>query len=76
MAELLFDINTLPENIRNELNQLELELNEGDITQKGFEKKKAKLLEPFLNAPKLQLCLSILIKCMVNFCLSKLFHFI
>ena len=28
--------------------ELDLELSEGDITQKGYEKKKAKLLAPFL----------------------------
>ena len=46
------DVNKLPENIRNELNQLELELSEGDITVKGFDKKKTKLLTPFFNSPQ------------------------
>jgi hypothetical protein len=49
------DINKLPENIRNELNQLELELTEGDITVKGFDKKKSKLLTPFINLPQYRL---------------------
>ncbi len=38
----------LSTNVRTELDQLELELLEGDITQKGYEKKKAKLLAPFM----------------------------
>jgi hypothetical protein len=29
MAEYLIDVNKLPENVRDELNQLELELSEG-----------------------------------------------
>jgi hypothetical protein len=49
------DINKLPENIRNELNQLELELTEGDITVKGFDKKKSKLLTPFINLSQYRL---------------------
>ena len=42
-------LDKLPTNVRFELDQLELELLEGDITQKGYEKKKAKLLAPYLN---------------------------
>jgi hypothetical protein len=37
----------LPPNIQFDLDQLEIELNEGDITQKGFDKKRNKLLAPF-----------------------------
>jgi len=42
-------IDKLPSNVKFELDQLELELIEGDITQKGYDKKRAKLLAPFLN---------------------------
>ena len=38
----------LPPSIRFEMDQLELELLEGDITQKGYDKKKAKLLASYL----------------------------
>ncbi|XP_041928744.1 disco-interacting protein 2 homolog C-like isoform X2 [Alosa sapidissima] len=38
----------LPLEVRARLAELELELSEGDITQKGYEKKRAKLLRPFL----------------------------
>lgn len=38
----------LPTNVRFELDQLELELLEGDLTQKGYDKKKARLLAPYL----------------------------
>jgi hypothetical protein len=41
-------LDQLPTNVRFELDQLELELLEGDLTQKGYEKKKSKLLEPYL----------------------------
>jgi hypothetical protein len=44
-----FNLDNLPSNIKFELDQLELELLEGDITQKGYDKKKAKLLAPYLN---------------------------
>lgn len=43
------DLDKLPSNVKFELDQLELELLEGDITQKGYDKKKAKLLAPYLN---------------------------
>lgn len=51
--ENFIDINNLkldqlPAHIRFELDQLELELLEGDITQKGYEKKKSKLLSSYL----------------------------
>ncbi|XP_030386379.1 disco-interacting protein 2 isoform X2 [Scaptodrosophila lebanonensis] len=38
----------LPADVREKLAELELELSEGDITQKGYEKKRTKLLQPFL----------------------------
>ncbi|XP_039274285.2 disco-interacting protein 2 homolog C-like isoform X2 [Styela clava] len=41
------DTSSLPLEIRAKLAELDLELSEGDITQKGYEKKKARLLEPF-----------------------------
>ncbi|XP_058027130.1 disco-interacting protein 2 homolog B isoform X4 [Ahaetulla prasina] len=37
----------LPREVREQLAELELELSEGDITQKGYEKKRAKLLAPY-----------------------------
>uniref|UniRef100_A0AC34F6L1 DMAP1-binding domain-containing protein n=1 Tax=Panagrolaimus sp. ES5 TaxID=591445 RepID=A0AC34F6L1_9BILA len=42
------DISKLPADVRESLAQLELELSEGDITEKGFKKKRDKLLLPFL----------------------------
>lgn len=39
------DTSSLPLEIRAKLAELDLELSEGDITQKGYEKKKARLLE-------------------------------
>ena len=38
----------LPEDVVAKIAELDLELSEGDITQKGYEKKKGKLLAPFL----------------------------
>ncbi|XP_015214746.1 disco-interacting protein 2 homolog A isoform X1 [Lepisosteus oculatus] len=43
---------TLPAEVREKLAELELELSEGDITQKGYEKKRAKLLAPYV--PQIQ----------------------
>nr|BAC03705.1 unnamed protein product [Homo sapiens] len=37
----------LPPEVRAQLAELELELSEGDITQKGYEKKRSKLLSPY-----------------------------
>ncbi|KAG5274410.1 hypothetical protein AALO_G00135840 [Alosa alosa] len=48
MAEHGVDLSALPKEIREHLAELDLELSEGDITQKGYEKKRAKLLAPFL----------------------------
>ena len=47
----MLDLNQLqlPSDVREKLAELDLELSEGDITQKGFEKKRTKLLAPFLN---------------------------
>ncbi|CAH8487654.1 unnamed protein product [Schistosoma curassoni] len=41
----------LPLEIKTKLAELEVELSEGDITEKGYQKKKQKLLAPFINAP-------------------------
>uniref|UniRef100_A0A8C0PEQ5 Disco interacting B n=1 Tax=Canis lupus familiaris TaxID=9615 RepID=A0A8C0PEQ5_CANLF len=38
----------LPPEVRAQLAELELELSEGDITQKGYEKKRSKLLSPYI----------------------------
>jgi len=43
-----FDAERLPDEIRAKLAELDLELSEGDITQKGYEKKKSRLLEPYI----------------------------
>ncbi|KHN79102.1 Disco-interacting protein 2 [Toxocara canis] len=40
----------LPSDVRERLAQLELELSEGDITQKGYDKKRQQLLAPFVNS--------------------------
>ncbi|VDM92221.1 unnamed protein product [Litomosoides sigmodontis] len=43
-----FDVSSLPSGVRERLAQLDLELSEGDITQKGYDKKRHSLLEPYL----------------------------
>ncbi|XP_026803087.1 disco-interacting protein 2 homolog A isoform X2 [Pangasianodon hypophthalmus] len=43
---------SLPAEVREKLAELELELSEGDITQKGYEKKRGKLLAPYI--PQIQ----------------------
>uniref|UniRef100_A0A671TBW0 Disco-interacting protein 2 homolog B-A-like n=1 Tax=Sinocyclocheilus anshuiensis TaxID=1608454 RepID=A0A671TBW0_9TELE len=48
MADRGVDLAALPNEVREQLAELELELSEGDITQKGYEKKRAKLLAPFV----------------------------
>lgn len=48
MADQCIDVTSLPIEIREKLAELELELSEGDITQKGYEKKRARLLAPYL----------------------------
>jgi len=42
-----YRVSSLPQEVLAKLRDLELELEEGDITQKGFEKKKAGLLAPY-----------------------------
>ena len=44
------DIRLLPADIRAKLAELDLELSEGDITQKGYDKKRQKLLAPYVPA--------------------------
>uniref|UniRef100_A0A8B9RJ85 Disco-interacting protein 2 homolog Bb n=1 Tax=Astyanax mexicanus TaxID=7994 RepID=A0A8B9RJ85_ASTMX len=44
MAERGVEVSALPAEVREQLAELDLELSEGDITQKGYEKKRAKLL--------------------------------
>ncbi|GFN99713.1 disco-interacting protein 2, partial [Plakobranchus ocellatus] len=48
MADIEIDPSTLPEDVRERLAELDLELSEGDITQKGYEKKRTKLLGPYV----------------------------
>ncbi|XP_043939409.1 disco-interacting protein 2 homolog B isoform X2 [Protopterus annectens] len=48
MAERGLDVSVLPKEVRDLLAELELELSEGDITQKGYEKKRSKLLGPYI----------------------------
>lgn len=48
MAEYNIDISKLPEDVREKLAELDLELSEGDITQKGYEKKRTRLLAPYV----------------------------
>ncbi|XP_014486110.1 PREDICTED: disco-interacting protein 2 homolog A isoform X2 [Dinoponera quadriceps] len=47
MAEYNIDIGKLPEDVREKLAELDLELSEGDITQKGYEKKRTRLLQQY-----------------------------
>ncbi|KAL5005649.1 hypothetical protein ScPMuIL_016807 [Solemya velum] len=47
MADINIDSSHLPEDVRLKLSELDLELAEGDITQKGYDKKKSRLLAPF-----------------------------
>lgn len=39
------DVNSLSDDVKNKLAELEIELQDGDITQKGYEKKKKLILE-------------------------------
>lgn len=48
MADQFIDILSLPQDVREKLAELELELSEGDITQKGYEKKRSRLLSPYV----------------------------
>uniref|UniRef100_A0A667ZBN9 Disco-interacting protein 2 homolog Ba n=1 Tax=Myripristis murdjan TaxID=586833 RepID=A0A667ZBN9_9TELE len=49
MADRGVDLSALPKEVRDQLAELDLELSEGDITQKGYEKKRAKLLAPYIH---------------------------
>jgi len=42
----------LPEDVVDKIAELDLELSEGDITQKGYEKKRTKLLAPYIKEPE------------------------
>ena len=44
----------LPEDVVDKIAELDLELSEGDITQKGYEKKRAKLLAPYLKLKEIK----------------------
>ncbi|VDD87782.1 unnamed protein product [Enterobius vermicularis] len=44
------DLVRLPSEVREHLAQLDLELSEGDITQKGYDKKRQLLLAPYIQA--------------------------
>lgn len=48
MADIDIDPASLPEDVRERLAELDLELSEGDITQKGYEKKRTRLLGPYV----------------------------
>lgn len=48
MANRVVELSALPKEVRDQLAELDLELSEGDITQKGYEKKRTKLLAPFI----------------------------
>uniref|UniRef100_A0A8R1E1A1 DMAP_binding domain-containing protein n=1 Tax=Caenorhabditis japonica TaxID=281687 RepID=A0A8R1E1A1_CAEJA len=51
----MIDSDTLPDEVREKLAELDLELSEGDITKKGYDKKRDALLAPYKNtAPALQ----------------------
>ncbi|CAG5117978.1 unnamed protein product, partial [Candidula unifasciata] len=47
MADIDIDVSRLPDDVRERLAELDLELSEGDITQKGYEKKRLRLLGPY-----------------------------
>lgn len=47
-APVLSNNTSLPENVKSELKNLDQELKEGDITDKGYRRRKAKLLKEFL----------------------------
>nr|XP_018668928.1 disco-interacting protein 2 homolog C isoform X1 [Ciona intestinalis] len=51
MSAALANINysVLPLEVRAKLAELDIEISEGDITQKGYEKKRYRLLEPYLH---------------------------
>ncbi|KAI6229075.1 DMAP-interaction domain-containing protein [Aphelenchoides fujianensis] len=45
------DVSKLPPHVRTKLSELELDYSEGDITEKGFLKKRAQLLRQYLKPP-------------------------
>ncbi|XP_071149893.1 disco-interacting protein 2 homolog C-like isoform X1 [Mytilus edulis] len=49
MADVEVDLAKLPQGINEQLRELELELSEGDITRKGYDKKRSRLLNPYVN---------------------------
>ncbi|XP_057238204.1 disco-interacting protein 2 homolog C-like, partial [Malurus melanocephalus] len=51
MADRSLESVSLPLEVRARLAELELELSEGDITQKGYEKKRSKLIGAYLPQP-------------------------
>uniref|UniRef100_A0A8D3D9C2 Disco-interacting protein 2 homolog Bb n=1 Tax=Scophthalmus maximus TaxID=52904 RepID=A0A8D3D9C2_SCOMX len=51
MTDRGVDLAALPKEVRDQLAELDLELSEGDITQKGYEKKRTKLLNDVLPPP-------------------------
>ncbi|XP_030795559.1 disco-interacting protein 2 homolog C-like [Rhinopithecus roxellana] len=51
MADRSLEGMALPLEVRARLAELELELSEGDITQKGYEKKRSKLIGAYLPQP-------------------------
>ncbi|CAL4058598.1 unnamed protein product [Meganyctiphanes norvegica] len=48
MSEQNVDLSQLPQDARDKLAELDLELSEGDITQKGYEKKRNRILAPYV----------------------------
>uniref|UniRef100_A0A3Q1I9V5 DMAP1-binding domain-containing protein n=1 Tax=Anabas testudineus TaxID=64144 RepID=A0A3Q1I9V5_ANATE len=57
MADRGVDLSALPKEVRDQLAELDLELSEGDITQKGYEKKRTKLLAPYIiHTPAIKPC--------------------
>lgn len=46
----VLEVAQLPDEVREKLAELDLELSEGDITQKGYEKKRQRLLAPYLSS--------------------------
>ncbi|CAL8277580.1 unnamed protein product, partial [Boreogadus saida] len=48
MADRAMDLSGVPKEVRDQLAELDLELSEGDITQKGYEKKRSRLLTPYI----------------------------
>ncbi|CAF4748966.1 unnamed protein product [Pieris macdunnoughi] len=73
MADIIYqslDISNLPDDIRDKLAELDLELSEGDITQKGYEKKRTRLLAPYI--AQQQQSQGKLLKYLMQFCTANL----